>query len=36
MIGDFVFVDAVGTYLQCIYIPIVSLIKSTLRSTIDT
>jgi len=36
MTGDFVFVDAVGTNPQCIYIPIVSLIKSTLRFPIDT
>ena len=36
MTGDFVFVDAVGTNAQCIYIPIVRLIKSTLRFPIDT
>ena len=36
MTGDFVFVDAVGTNHQCIYIPIVRLIKSTLRFPIDT
>ena len=36
MTGDFVFVDAVGTNPQCIYIPIVRLIKSTLRFPIDT
>ena len=36
MTGDFVFVDAVGTNPQCIYIPIVRFIKSTLRFPIDT
>ena len=35
MTGAFVFVDAVGTNPQCIYIPIVRLIKSTLRFPID-
>ena len=36
MTTDFGFVDAVGTKPQCIYIPIVRLIKSTLRFPIDT
>lgn len=36
MTGDFVFADAVGTNPQCIYIPIVRLIKSTLRFPIDS
>jgi hypothetical protein len=35
MTGDFRFVDAAGTNPQCIYIPIVRLIKSTLRFPID-
>jgi hypothetical protein len=36
MTADFWFVDAVGASLQCIYIPIVRLISSTLRFPIDT
>jgi hypothetical protein len=36
MNADFRFVDAVGASSQCIYIPIVRLIKSTLRFPIDT
>ena len=36
MIADFRFVDAVGANPQCIYIPIVRLIRSTLRFPIDT
>jgi hypothetical protein len=36
MTADFRFVDAVGASPQCIYIPIVRLIRSTLRFPIDT
>jgi hypothetical protein len=36
MTGDFGFVDGVGTNPQSIYIPIVRLIKSTLRFPIDS
>jgi hypothetical protein len=36
MTADFRFVDAVGAGPQCIYIPIVRLIRSTLRFPIDT
>ncbi len=36
MTADFRFVDAVGASSQCIYIPIVRLIRSTLRFPIDT
>ena len=36
MTTDFRFVDAVGTKPQCIYIPIVKLIKPTLRFPINT
>ena len=36
MNGEFMFVDVVGTKSQCIYIPIVNLIKSTLRFPINT
>ena len=36
MTADFRFVDAVGANPQCIYIPIVRLIRSTLRFPIDT
>jgi hypothetical protein len=35
MTGEFSFVDGVGTNPQSIYIPIVRLIKSTLRFPID-
>ena len=36
MTTDFRFVDAVGASPQCIYIPLVRLIRSTLRFPIDT
>ena len=36
MTSDYGFVDAVGANPQCIYIPIVRLIRSTLRFPIDT
>ena len=36
MTADFRFVDAVGANHQCIYIPIVGLMRSTLRFPIDT
>jgi len=35
MTGDLGYVDAVGANSQCIYIPIVRLIKSTLRFPVD-
>jgi len=33
--GDFIFIDNIGNNTQYIYIPIVKLIKSTLRFPID-
>lgn len=36
MTGDFRFVDTIGTNPQCIYVPVVRLIKSTLRFPVDT
>jgi hypothetical protein len=35
MTAEFRFIDAVGTSPQCIYIPIVRLIRSTLRFPLD-
>ena len=35
MIGDFNFIDNIGNNIHSIYIPIVKLIKSTLRFQID-
>ena len=35
MTGDFNFIDTIGNNTQSIYIPIVKLIKSTLRFPID-
>jgi hypothetical protein len=36
MTGDFNFIDTIGNNTQSIYIPIVKLIKSTLRFPIDS